>query len=99
MEEANRRVLSPWREWLPSPAWWLFSSRMRRLNSYIIALLRKRWAARRAGNSPAKQDLLERILTAVEVRSTGSKHSFGHNPEIGSRHPKRPAVASSVICM
>lgn len=72
MEEANLRVLAPWREYLPTPAWWTFNSRMRRLNSYILGLLRKRWAARQNGLGPDKPDVLERILAAVQVRIQGS---------------------------
>lgn len=68
MEEANLRVLAPWREYLPTPAWWLFNSRMRHLNSYILGLLRKRWSVRRSGLGPEKPDVLERILAAVEER-------------------------------
>jgi hypothetical protein len=67
MEEANLRVLAPWREYLPTPARWTFNSRMRRLNSYILGLLRKRWAAHQSGQGPDKPDVLERILDAVQV--------------------------------
>lgn len=67
MEEANVRVLAPWREYLPTPAWWRFNSRMRSLNSYILGLLRKRWAAHCSGQGPEKPDVLERILAAVKV--------------------------------
>lgn len=67
MEESNRRVLQPWREWLPTPALFLYNSRMRHLNSYILGLLRKRWAEHKAGAGPAKPDVLERILAAVQV--------------------------------
>ena len=61
------RVLAPWREYLPTPARWKFNSRMRSLNSYILALLRKRWAAHCSGQGPEKPDVLERILAAVKV--------------------------------
>jgi hypothetical protein len=68
MEENNLRVLRPWRHWLPSPSWFQYASRMRRLNSYIIGIMRERWAARAAGAlTPAKPDLLDRILLAIEV--------------------------------
>jgi Cytochrome P450 len=67
MEEANVRVLAPWREYLPTPTWWQFNSRMRSLNSYILGLLRKRWVAHCSGQGPEKPDVLERILAAVKV--------------------------------
>lgn len=67
MEEANRRVLAPWRSWLPTPATFQFASRMKCLNSFILQLLRKRWAARVAGQRLEQPDVLERILASVEV--------------------------------
>ena len=71
MEESNRRVLQPWRIYLPTPAWWAFNSRIRQLNGYITSTLRARWASRQAGPLRATEhpDLLDRILTAVEVRT------------------------------
>lgn len=77
MEESNRRVLQPWREWLPTPALFLYNSRMRHLNSYILGLLRKRWAERKAGAGPAKPDVLERILAAVQVNCRKTMETAG----------------------
>lgn len=71
MEESNQRVLQPWRSFLPIPAWWAFNSRIRQLNSYIVRLLRARWAGRQRGvPTPEHPDLLDRILAAVEVRAS-----------------------------
>jgi len=46
MEEANARVLRPYRKYLPIPAWWAFRSRMAALNGYLVGLIRDRWRAR-----------------------------------------------------
>ena len=64
MEESNHRVLAPWRNLYPVTAWH-YSSRVRRLNSYIINILRERRAARAAGKEP-KDDILDRVLGFVE---------------------------------
>lgn len=40
MEEANHRVLRPYRQWLPTPDWFKFRSRMGQLNAYLINLFR-----------------------------------------------------------
>lgn len=68
MEESNLRVLAPWRAWLPTPSWFSYKSRIRRLNSFIISLLRKRYSAKAIGEGPEKPDVLDRILTAVRER-------------------------------
>lgn len=70
MEEANRRVLSPWRTWLPTPASVRFNRRMDRLNSFIISLLRRRWRRQAAGKgkAAAHPDVLSRILSSIKER-------------------------------
>jgi hypothetical protein len=41
MEEANRRVLRPWRMYLPLlPEFWKFRSRMTKLNTFLITYFR-----------------------------------------------------------
>lgn len=41
MEEANRRVLRPYRSYLPIlPEWWRFRSRMAKLNNFLITYFR-----------------------------------------------------------
>eukprot|EP00873_Tetraselmis_striata_P039395 jgi/Tetstr1/459659/TSEL_005015.t1 len=73
MEESHRRVLQPFREYLPIlPEWWLYRYRMHKLDSFIIGLLRARHAAR-ASARPAKgdeADILDRIMSAVEDAGT-----------------------------
>ena len=85
MEEAIRRVLAPWRSWLPTPATFLFASRMRRLNSFILQLLRKRWAARVAGDRPPQPDVLERILASIQVPESSLLRRIFR----GTRHQSR----------
>lgn len=69
MEESNQRVLQPWRCYMPTPAWWAFNSRISQLNSYITRILRARWTSRQGGvRATDHPDLLDRILSAVEVR-------------------------------
>lgn len=60
MTEGNKRVLRPYRKYVPIPAWWKFKSNMKALNSYLIGLIRGRWHARKAGNAPKKGDILDR---------------------------------------
>lgn len=36
MEEANHRVLRPYRSYLPTPEWWRFRSNMASLNKYLV---------------------------------------------------------------
>jgi cytochrome P450 len=56
MEEANKRVLLPYRKWLPTPDWWSFRSRMRALNGYLVGVIRDRWRARlEDGDRPEQQ--------------------------------------------
>lgn len=68
MEEGNKRVLRPYRKYLPTPSWFSFKHKMRLLNSFLINLIRSRWQARQAGKVPERGDILDRILAAIEVR-------------------------------
>jgi hypothetical protein len=57
MEEANHRVLRPYRMYLPTPSWVRFRSRMAQLNKFLIDLFR--WAATldmHRGSSAWQQD-------------------------------------------
>lgn len=70
MEEANQRVLRPYRMYLPLlPAWWQFRSRMTQLNTYLINYFRQRWQARLKG-VPGPRDILEKIMDAVQKAGT-----------------------------
>lgn len=66
MEEANVRVLRPYREYLPTPDWWRFRSRMAKLNSYLINFFRERRASRMAGVKRPRKDILDRIMDSIE---------------------------------
>ncbi|KAL3162845.1 hypothetical protein ABBQ32_009299 [Trebouxia sp. C0010 RCD-2024] len=70
MTENNLRVLKPWRAYIPSLSQLQHKAKVRQLNSYIKCLLHRRWADRqRNGSSGAnKQDVLERIMQALEDR-------------------------------
>jgi hypothetical protein len=49
-------------------SWFMYRRRVSQLNAFLIDLMRRRWAARQAGNAPARGDILDRILLALEVR-------------------------------
>lgn len=67
MTENNRRVMQPWREYLPSPGWFRHRTRVQRLNSYIVGRIRERWAARRKELRTQAPDILDRIIAAMEA--------------------------------
>lgn len=69
MEEANKRVLRPYRKYLPTPEWFRFRRRMATLNAFLVGLLRQRWADRQAGrqDDSRRPDILDRVLQATEV--------------------------------
>ena len=79
MTENNLRVLKPWRAYIPSVSQLQHKAKVRQLNSYIKRLLHQRWDARhRNGSSTANsQDVLERIMQALEV-SIGCLRSSNH---------------------
>ncbi|GFR53077.1 hypothetical protein Agub_g15775 [Astrephomene gubernaculifera] len=71
MNEANHRVLRPYRMYLPTPEWFRFRSRMGQLNSFLINLFRRRWQARQsAPQRPKPVDILDRIFEAIEESGT-----------------------------
>lgn len=51
-------------------SWFQYRQRVSQLNAFLIDLMRRRWAARQAGNVRAGGDILDRILAALEVRGT-----------------------------
>jgi len=65
MEEFNRRSLAPWRTYLPLPEWVRTKVRMRQLDRYVIGLIRKRWAGRKARKAAGEADIMDRIMDAV----------------------------------
>lgn len=68
MAEANLRAIRPWRQYLPTPSFFAFLWRMYQLNTYIRRLLRARWHGRHQREKGAKRDILDRLITAIEVR-------------------------------
>lgn len=80
MTENNLRVLKPWRAYIPSLTQLQHKAKVRQLNSYIKRLLHQRWAARHRNGSSAgnSQDVLERIMQALEVND--SLHVHLHMP-------------------
>jgi len=71
MTENNLRVLKPWRRYIPSVSQLQHKAKVRRLNSYIKHLIHTRWAEKQQsskdGNQTGKEDVLERIMQALEV--------------------------------
>ncbi len=71
MTENNLRVLKPWRAYIPSLSQLQHKAKVRQLDSYIKRLLHTRWAERQQssknGNQIGNQDVLERIMQALEV--------------------------------
>ncbi len=85
MAEANLRAIRPWRQYLPTPAFFAFEWRMNHLNSYIKRLLRERWHGRHKCSGAPKQDILDRLMRAIEARTSFlcSHSSGGHSPLSG----------------
>jgi hypothetical protein len=54
MEEANVRVLHPYRKYIPSKAWFQFNDRMAKLNTFLVDFFRARWADRQAGRKQVR---------------------------------------------
>merc|ERR1712216_672556 len=83
MEEANKRSLRPWREYLPTPEWFKHKQRISDLDNYIKGLLRERWQKRYPDKSaksalPA-EDIIDRIMDDV------AKHQGTWNKAIESQ--------------
>lgn len=83
MEEANKRSLRPWREYLPTPEWFKHKQRISDLDNYIKGLLRERWQKRYPDKSaksalPA-EDIIDRIMDDV------AKHQGTWNKTIESQ--------------
>ncbi|KAG1681010.1 hypothetical protein FOA52_009970 [Chlamydomonas sp. UWO 241] len=70
MEEANLRVLHPYRKYIPSRAWFQFNDRMAKLNTFLIDFFRTRWADRKAGRRQGRKDILDRILDSIVAAGT-----------------------------
>jgi len=79
MEESHRRVLQPFREYLPLlPEWWLYHWRVHKLNSFISSIIRERHRRRVSTGARADADILDRILNAVEDSGTDWSPALVH---------------------
>eukprot|EP00667_Euglena_gracilis_P004450 EG_transcript_4466 len=72
MEEANRRVLRPWRSYIPGPEFFAFKRRVKALDAYIVGLLRRRremraQEVRETGQAATgrRMDTLDRMFDAI----------------------------------
>lgn len=70
VDESNQRVWHPYRAWLFFlPFWWTYEANVRKLNTYVSQLIRKRWTLRRQedkGVSEREKDILDRVLHVYE---------------------------------
>lgn len=72
VDESNQRVWHPYRAWLFClPFWWEYQGNVRRLNTYVSQLIRKRWALRRQEEKgeitqQREKDVLDRVLHVYE---------------------------------
>lgn len=66
MVEGHRRVLRPWRKFIPGPEWFRQKRRVAMLNSFLIDLVRQRWS-QRSRKRNGRQDILDRILDSLET--------------------------------
>ena len=70
MEESNRRVLAPWRYLYPIQAY-QYSSRVKKLDTFIKGIIRQRRAERkREGDAYVQKDMLDKILDSVDKGGT-----------------------------
>lgn len=92
MEEANTRVLRPYRKYLPTPSWFAFRARMAALNGYLVGLIRERWRARvEDGDRPELQQAAagggsSDAAAAVVAGGGGKKGGGGSNKAAANGH-------------
>eukprot|EP00958_Prasinococcus_capsulatus_P021048 scaffold2804_cov371-Prasinococcus_capsulatus_cf.AAC.15 len=67
MEEANKRVLAPWRGWFPTASAREHNGLNRVLNEYVLDIIQRRWdeKKRRGDTRLKREDILERVLQAT----------------------------------
>jgi cytochrome P450 len=69
MEECNKRVWHPERKYaFFLPSFWAHLSNVHTLNSYVSALIEKRWKERQAQTKLNQHDILDRILDVYETK-------------------------------
>lgn len=71
MEEFNRRSLAPWRTYLPLPEWVRTRLRVRQLNQYVLKFVRNRWKERMAGEREGREDIIDRVMSAIKPSEWG----------------------------
>lgn len=71
MEEFNRRSLEPWRPYLPLPGTIKAKVKVRKLDRYVLGIIRDRRQQHRAHGCPSDPDILDRVLSAVSEEEFG----------------------------
>eukprot|EP00040_Diaphanoeca_grandis_P039895 m.260514 g.260514 ORF g.260514 m.260514 type:complete len:520 (-) comp40030_c0_seq1:106-1665(-) len=72
--EANIRIWQPWRQYIPNRTNYNYHKTVGRLNDYVSNLVRERWKLHRSGKKIEKQDILDRVLLAIDP-STWGEHT------------------------
>jgi beta-ring hydroxylase len=80
MEECNRRSLEPWRAYLPNKEYFEHKNRVKKLNAYVIKLIRQRWKLKHSVTATPNADdsidnphadILDRVLADVPKSEYG----------------------------
>jgi len=80
MEECNRRSLEPWRAYLPNKEYFEHKNRVKKLNAYVIKLIRQRWTLKHSVTATPNADdsidnphadILDRVLADVPKSEYG----------------------------
>jgi len=80
MEECNRRSLEPWRVYLPNKEYFDHKDRVKKLNAYVIKLIRQRWKLKHSVTATPNADdsidnphadILDRVLADVPKSEYG----------------------------
>ena len=91
MEEANLRALRPWRALVPGEARRKYARGIRALDAYIRALLRERWAERKARSNASKAAADEAAASAAGKEDSNA--SSAPPPASSSPPPTSPPPA------
>jgi cytochrome P450 len=80
MEECNRRSLEPWRAYLPNKEYFDHKDKVKKLNAYVIKLIRQRWKLKHSVTATPNADdsidnphadILDRVLADVPKSEYG----------------------------
>ena len=80
MEECNRRSLEPWRAYLPNKEYFSHKNKVKKLNAYVIKLIRQRWKLKHSVTATPNvddsidnphADILDRVLADVPKSEYG----------------------------